>query len=362
MTLESKQNWFSISESCNCGCFPSLEVTTESNALKRRILWITLILLGNLVVAELIIGFWSHSLSLTADAGHLTADIASLGLTLAALWFSKLPPTKRASFGHSRIETLSAFINGLGLVFISLWIGWESVARLQTPEAVAGVPMLIGAILGLVTNIISISLLHNHSHDDLNIRGALLHMFADAASSLSILVAAVIIYFCHWSWMDAVTGLLVAVLTGISALPLLHESAGILLEYAPSQIDLDEIESTLLSLPEVEQVAKLHVWAISPGQVLLATHLQVKANLDSRDRDLLLLQVRMDLKDLFGIETSLIEIVSTPHKSASVRSVNQNFLLNPNLSRLVLQSNPNLSTLAKEGLHLTSTVRVHTRS
>lgn len=195
---------------------------------KIQVLWLALLLIGSLSLTELLVGFWSHSLALLADSGHMLSDVLALGLALVAAWMAQRSP-KPAS-GLQKFELLAALVNSLGLVAIALWIAWEAVSRLQTPtEEILSLPMLITAVLGLGINTLSASLLHQDSHSDLNLRGAFLHMVADAISSIGVLLAAIAIGLFGWFWADGAISLLVAGLIILSSLPLVWQSCNRLL-------------------------------------------------------------------------------------------------------------------------------------
>ncbi|WP_232224249.1 cation diffusion facilitator family transporter [Mastigocladopsis repens] len=282
------------------------------NRQKTQLLSITVCLLTGFLVTEWSVGLWSGSLSLQADAEHILSDIAALGISLFANWLAHQPAAGRATFGHRRIEILAALVNGLSLVAIAVVICWESVHRFGSPHGISGLPMLAVAVLGLIVNLLNMTLLHPHSHDDLNLRGAVLHIIADIASSLGVIFAAVTIHLWNWLWADAVMSLVVAGFTGLSALPLVRESLSILLEYAPKSIDPDVVEISLKSFPQVLQVEKLYVWRISREQVMLCAHLSVDcATVEERDR--LLGQLQTHLEQSFGINEITLQLNN--HKS-----------------------------------------------
>ncbi|GAB1539373.1 cation diffusion facilitator family transporter [Scytonema sp. NUACC21] len=260
-------------------------------------------------MTEWSVGLLSGSLSLQADAEHILSDVAALGISLLASWLAEKPATERATFGHRRIEILAALANGLTLLVIALVICWEAIHRFQTPEGISGLPMLVVAMIGLIVNLLNITLLHPHSHNDLNVRGALLHVIADTASSLGVILAAVAIHLWDWFWADAVVSLLVAGFTGFSALPLLRESLLILLEYAPPSIDPVQVETSLKSFPQVVEVSKLRIWRISPNLVMLCAHITTECTtLEERDR--LLKQLKTHLQETFGIHETTLQLTS----------------------------------------------------
>lgn len=187
---------------------------------KVRLLAIALVLICSFAVIELTVGLFSHSLALMADSGHMASDCFALVLALFATWIAQ-----RSKSGNHRIEALAALINGVVLVAIALWIGWEAVERLQSPPVeILSLPMLATASIGLGVNSINIVLLHKDSHHDLNLRGAFLHVVADAASSIGVILAAIAVWALHWIWADGVISLLVSGLILFSATPLVFQS------------------------------------------------------------------------------------------------------------------------------------------
>lgn len=193
------------------------------NTQKIQLLWIVLGLRIVFFLIELGVGIWSHCLSLLAGAGHLFSDLLTLGLTLITAWLVQRQSQGQTTWKYKRLEAWVALFNGVSLGAITLLIAWEAVKHLQTPEPISGLPVLLVAGLSLVINGLSVQLLHPHSNHDLNFRGVLLHGVADAGSSISVILAALAVYFFNWLWADAVASLLVALLIGISAISLLRD-------------------------------------------------------------------------------------------------------------------------------------------
>jgi cobalt-zinc-cadmium efflux system protein len=296
-------------DSCRCG-YPHLEEEGDSQK-KIKLLVVVLGLLAGFFVFELAVGFWSHSLSLLADAGHMLSDVAALGLTLAATWLARKPASGRATFGYRRAEVLAALVNGISLVAIALFVTAEAIDRLRHPEPLLVVPMLVGAGLGLVINSLNLSLLHQHSHQDLNMRGALLHIVADIASSIGVIFAALAVYCWNWVWIDAAAGLLVAAFTGLSAIPLIKSSVEVLMEYAPKGLEPSTVEAALMSFDGVEQVTKLYIWTLTSGQVMLCAHLTV--NLPSlEERDRLSQDLQSYLYQEFDVREAVLQLSAAP--------------------------------------------------
>lgn len=217
--------------------------TTIDSPAKQTQLTIALLLIGSFAVAELIVGLTSGSLALIAEAGHMTADSLALVLALVATRLALHPKTSVLSDSLASITTESplltpsgaswevraAFVNGLVLVAIALCLGWEAVQRLYAPpDAIASLPMLITAAVGLVVNSVNIALLHRGSNHDLNLRGAFLHVLADAMSCIGVILAAIAVATLHWLWADSVISLVVASVILCGAMPLVAQSARIL--------------------------------------------------------------------------------------------------------------------------------------
>lgn len=308
MTIALRQRFDRVvALTCECCALDSL-TAHQFSAATWRLLAVMALVLG-LWFAELAIGVWSHSLSLLADAGHLFSDVGSLGLTLVASWLARRPAAGRATFGHWRIESLAALVNGLSLVAIATLIAWEAVLRFQFPEPVLTLPLLVGAGLGLLVNGLNLKLLHQHSADDINVKGAFLHVVADVASSVGILLAALMIYSFHWLWVDAATSLLIACLTGLSAMPLIWNSIGMLLNYAPKAVDLAAVKTFLAAAPGVYAIEKLHIWSIASNQVALCARLTINP-LSGAERDRLLAQLQTELRQTFGIHESTLQFTN----------------------------------------------------
>ncbi len=277
---------------------------------KARLLWTALVTIGLFSAVELAVSLSSRSLALTAEAGHMLSDCGSLVLALLATWIARLPASNQAPFGYRRVEILAALVNGLGLVAIALWVGSQALTRLQTPsDDILGLPMLIMATIGLGVNTLNALMLHDHSHHDLNLKGAFLHMVADAVSSIGVILAAIAVWAFHWNWADGAVSLLVAGLILAGAIPLLRQSVDVLLEKTPSHLDLDRIKAHLLSVEGVIAVENLRVWAIAPGQETLTVQLMVNLPTGA-ERDRCLRQIQTSLQTNFGIADPIIQMAA----------------------------------------------------
>lgn len=296
----------------NCDCRPELPDTQ----VKLRLLWTALVLIAAFSLVAWAVGHYSQSLALMAEAGHMLSDCGALGLALLATWIGRWPASPKAPFGYRRVEILAALVNGLGLVAIALWVGHEAIERLQHPaREILGVPMLVTAAVGLGVNLVNASLLHDHSHHDLNLKGAFLHVVADALSSVGVILAAIAIWWLGWDWMDGVVSLGVAGLVLAGAVPLIRQSLEVLLEKTPAYLDAAAIQTHLEQFEEVLEVNQLRLWAIAPGQEALAAHLTVAIQ-DGAGRDRLLQRMQQSLQATFGLRDTVLQM-SSPRPAPS---------------------------------------------
>jgi cobalt-zinc-cadmium efflux system protein len=240
-----------------------------------RSLRIALILTGAFLVVEVIGGFLSNSLALLADAGHMLTDVAALALSLFVAWFSRQPGTPQKSYGYLRWEILAAFLNGSALLLISAGIIVESVLRIRNPEPVGGL-MLWVAVAGLIINVISARILHGGASENMNVRGAYLHVLGDPLGSVGVVVAALIIRYTGWLLADPIASFVTTALIMRGAWTLVRESVDILLESAPKHIDLDAVRQQLEAIPGIESVHDLHVWSVNPRMVAMSAHAIVR--------------------------------------------------------------------------------------
>ncbi|WP_019501292.1 cation diffusion facilitator family transporter [Pseudanabaena sp. PCC 6802] len=195
---------------------------TPHDLPKVRLLWIVLGLRSFLFLVELVVGLQSHSMSLLAGSGHLFLDLVTMGLTLLVVWLLQRQSNGWSAIDYWKVTAWIGLLNGASLSAIAFLIAWESVKHLQVPEPILGLPMLLVAGISLVINGLSIQLLYEDSHNDLNIRGVLLHGVADATVSVSVILAACAVYLCNWLWADAVGSLVVSVLISLSAISLMQ--------------------------------------------------------------------------------------------------------------------------------------------
>jgi cobalt-zinc-cadmium efflux system protein len=242
----------------------------------RRRLQTVLAITAAVLVAEAIGGWFAHSLALLADAGHMLADAAALGLSLVVAHLAQRPVTPARTFGLLRLEILAALVNGAALIAIALGVALEAVHRVRTPQNVHGTVLVVIAAIGLIANAAGTVILHRGHDHSLNQRGAYLHLVSDLLGSIGALAAGAIILATGWMRADAVISILISVLILGSAWRLVKESADILLEAAPAHIPLDRVHDRIASIPGVASVHDLHVWTVTSGVIAMSGHLLVQ--------------------------------------------------------------------------------------
>jgi cobalt-zinc-cadmium efflux system protein len=266
---------------------------------------IVLVLTAIYMVAEAVGGWWTGSLALLADAGHMLADVAALGLALMALWFSARPATSSKTFGYYRLEILAALINGVALVLISLFIFYEAYERWAAPPQVRSTVMMLVAFGGLCINMGCAWLLHGDHKDDLNVRGAWLHIMGDALGSVGAIAAGALMSLYGWYTADPLFSVLISLLIIWSSWHLIRESTNVLLEGTPAHINLAAVEDAILETDGVKDVHDLHIWTITSGREALSAHV-IHAYATSQPE--LLKELRAKLHDRFGVDHLTIQM------------------------------------------------------
>lgn len=245
----------------------------NSHEMIQRIRWALLITFAFALV-EAAGGWWSGSLALLSDAGHMFSDCMALGLTAFASWIAKHPPSRRHSYGLLRAEIIAALVNGLIMLLVILFIVVEAVARLRQPQPVAGAAVMAIAAAGLVVNIF-VALLLSRGERTLNSRAALLHVIGDLLGSIAALIAGAVIYFTGWLPVDPILSLVVAGLILFSTLSLLREALHVLMEGVPPNLQMESVGQQMAGIEGVRSVHDLHIWTLASGRIALSAHLEV---------------------------------------------------------------------------------------
>ena len=282
---------------------------TTAAARSRGALVATLALTTGFLVVEAVAAVVTRSLALLADAGHMLADAGSLALALFAVWIAHRPATAEKTYGYYRVEILAALVNAVALLGVAGWILLEAWQRLFHPEAIAGTPMLVVAVVGLLVNLLCAWLLHAGAGDSLNVRAAYLEVLSDALTSAGVIVAAAIVVLTGWTLVDPITSVVIAVMIVVRTWSLLKQAVNVLLEGTPAHLELAEIEEAMRQVPGVQRVHDLHVWTLTSGREAMSAHVVVA---DVRESDRLLDALHTVLHVKFGIDHTTIQLESAP--------------------------------------------------
>lgn len=282
----------------------------QSHSTPVKSLTSVLVLTLGYFVIELVGGFWTNSLSLLGDAGHMFCDAGALLLAIFAAWLAQKPHSGNKTYGYHRAEMIAALLNGLLLWAMSAWILYEAWERLHTPYTIKPVGMMIIAGGGLIINLVSAFILHRQASENANIRAAWLHVLSDALGSFGALVSGLLIMMGFTSQIDSIVSVFITVLIVISAWQLIMQALQVLLEAAPSHLETDKIRQSILDFPQVSAVHDLHVWSITAGQESLSAHVVVHNEGDFKAE--LLQEIHTKLQSEFGLYHTTIQL-EPPH-------------------------------------------------
>ncbi len=278
----------------------------EVDANNEKRMGLAALLTGCFMFAEVAGGIAADSLALIADAGHMLTDFASLSLAWFAFRLSRRPADWQRTYGFDRFQVLIAFANGLALFVIAGWIVYEAIDRLMGTPHISGGIMVVVAIAGLIVNIVAFWLLRGADRENLNVRGAAIHVLGDLLGSVAALVAGAVIILTGWTPIDALLSILVAAIIVRSGWHVVAASAHILLEGAPKELDTRDIGPDLTAtIPDVEEVHHVHVWSITQSRRMVTLHAQI---CDTKDSDELVKAIKARLKDKFGLDHATVEI------------------------------------------------------
>ena len=278
-------------------------------ARSRGRLTATLVLTCGFLVVEVAGALWSGSLALLADAGHMLADAAGLGLALFAIWIATRPPTPAKTYGYYRAEILAALVNAIVLLGVAGLILVETYRRVLAPPEILGGPMLAVATVGLVVNLACAWILHGAAAASLNVRAAYLEVLGDALSSIGVVMAAAIVVATGWTLADPLASGAIALVIVPRTWRLLRQAVNVLLEGTPAHLDLGEIEDAMRRVPGVRRVHDLHVWTLTSGREAMSAHAVVD---DVRDSERLLETLHAVMHARFGIDHTTIQLETEP--------------------------------------------------
>lgn len=279
---------------------------------QRRALWIALAANGLFLGAEFIGGLVFGSLALIADSAHMLSDVVALAIALAAQNLMLRPASARHTFGLQRAEVVGAQVNGIILVAVAGWIAYEAVGRWSNPQPIRGAGVFAVAALGLLVNVGSAVLLARARGDSLNMRGAFLHMAADAAGSVAALAAGIAALLWHAYWVDPAASLVIAVLILWSSWSLLRDTTHVLMEGAPADIDLRTVEAALAAEGSVREVHHVHLWTIASGVPSLSAHVVLDRDVSLHEAQLEGDRLKQMLSARFGIGHATLELECHP--------------------------------------------------
>ena len=267
--------------------------------------WAMVATLG-LVVAEVFGGFLGRSVALLNDAVHNLSDVPALGISWLAMRLAQRPADSDRTYGYHRAGTLAAFSNAILLILLSLWLGYEAIERLRTPQTVVESWMIWTSLAALAVNGgITLALVRGRA--DLNLRSILLHNFGDALSNIAIIIGAVIIRYTHAHWIDPILGLAIGFLVLYSSIGILRESAHILLEGRPREMKVEEVARAILSLEQVVEVHDVHIWSLGGGHNALSCHARIP-DMHMDECEKIIQAIRQKVAKEFGIEHATVQL------------------------------------------------------
>jgi cobalt-zinc-cadmium efflux system protein len=271
-----------------------------------RYLGIALCITIAFFVIELVGGIITNSLTLAADAWHMLNDASALAFALVAAWLAERPVDLKKTYGYYRTEILAAFLNGIFLWIVVIFIFYEAIQRFQNPATVESLEMLVIAISGLIANGLCAIVLSKPKSKSLNIKGAFLHVLADTLGSVGAISAGLIMYYTSWYQADPIISTLIGLLIFYGSFKLVRESVNVLLEGVPYGIDVNAVEQRIIELKGVKGVHDLHVWCITPTRMcVMSAHVVVKKGTNKKK---LLSDLISMLKEEFGIDHTTIQL------------------------------------------------------
>ncbi|PTI69976.1 cation diffusion facilitator family transporter [Mammaliicoccus vitulinus] len=284
----------------------------------KKILLISFFIITIFMIVEVIGGYVTNSLALLSDAGHMLSDAISLFIALMAFKFGERVANQRKTYGYRRFEILAAFINGILLIAISLYIFYEAITRFINPPEVASTGMLIISTLGLIVNLFIAWLMFKGSDtkNNLNMRGAFIHVLGDLLGSVGAIVAALIMLTFGWKIADPIASVIVAILIIRSGYGVTKSALNVLMEGTPSNINIHEISETITSHPDIIDVHDLHIWSITSDLTALSCHAVVDRRKTVLECDIIIEEINHKLNDK-SIQHATIQLETTDHQHDS---------------------------------------------
>lgn len=287
----------------------------HTHGANKKVLIVSFIIITSYMIVEALGGYLTNSLALLSDAGHMLSDSISLAIALLAFILGEKAASYSKTYGYKRFEILAAVLNGVTLILIALFIFYEAFKRFANPPEVATTGMLIISTIGLLVNILVAWIMMHGSDtkDNLNMRGAFLHVLSDMLGSVGAIVAALLIMFFGWGWADPLASVIVAALVLRSGYYVTKAAVHILLEGTPSNVDAEEIIQTIVQTDGVHSIHDLHIWTITSGTNALSCHAVVEGQLKIADSEHILREIGHNLEHK-GIKHVTIQLETVAHK------------------------------------------------
>lgn len=283
----------------------------QYRSITKKRLIISLTITISVMIIEIIGGLMVNSIALISDAGHMFTHAFAITIGLCAIIIARKPPCHHKTYGMYRVEVLAAFINGLFLITIVGLIIYESILRILNPQEINSFYMIMIAIIGLATNLTSILILQGSHKDDINIKGVFYHMIGDAASSIGIVIAAIVIYFSRWTIIDPIVSFGIGILILFWAWGILKNSTRILLEMAPKGLNIDTIKEELkTNFQEINEIFNAHLWTIIPNMLIFSAYVVLHDNMKMDKKEILISKINEFLYNKYNIVESTIQITS----------------------------------------------------
>lgn len=280
----------------------------SAGAKHNKSLKIVFVITASYLIIEVIVGFMSNSLALLSDAAHMLTDVGGQALALFAIWMSSKPRNNKKTYGYYRTEIFSALINAIVLIFISGYILYEAWQRFKEPPAVAGIPMLIVAVCGLIINLVAMKILKAGSEESINIKGAFLEVVSDMLSSVAVIIVGIIILATGWLYIDPIMSALIGLFILPRTYNLLKESVDILLEGVPKGVDYAAVEKFIVEKPGVLSVHDLHIWTLTSGINALSCHIIMSEETILLEINDITAYIKKELVTTFKITHTTIEV------------------------------------------------------
>jgi len=289
------------------GTEDSLGHLHEYRCVEKKKLKLTMAITGSVMIVEAIGGVLTNSLALLSDAGHMFTHFFALGISFAAMIIASKEPCHHRTYGFYRAEILAALFNSLFLFAVTAYILYAGIRRLIHPEPVLELQMFFVALVGLAVNAISVWILGGSARDDLNIKGAFLHMLADTISSIVIVLGAIVLYFTGWYFIDPLLAIGICVVIFVWAWRLFRDSIDILLEMAPKGMNIEELGAELRkAIPEIQDIQDMHVWVITSNMYSFTAHISIGDANRSRSNEILK-AINKLLSERYNIEHTTIQ-------------------------------------------------------